>query len=97
MYVKRNFTELLKHGIYLEASYLDVFTCNEGDECFNPEHMMNRKECFEYRRECFSMLNSMKILPSSEAVSYTHLFAVFFRYYAVLILNNHINRNGSTV
>ena len=40
MYVKRNFTELLKHGIYLEASYLDVFTCNEGDECFNPEHMM---------------------------------------------------------
>lgn len=66
MYVKRNFTELLKHGIHLEASYLDVFTCNEGDECFNPEHMMNRKECFEYRRECFSMLNSMKILPSSE-------------------------------
>ncbi len=65
-YVKRNFQEILRHGIHLEASYLDVFTCNEGDECANPHHRMTRKECFEYRNACFAYLSSQDILPSSE-------------------------------
>lgn len=65
-YVKRNFEEVLGHGIHLEASYLDVFTCNEGDECANPRHRMTRKECFEYRSACFRYLCSKEILPSSE-------------------------------
>ncbi|WP_276951909.1 DUF5696 domain-containing protein [Acetatifactor muris] len=65
-YVKRNFEEVLRHGIHLEASYLDVFTCNEGDECANPRHRMTRRECFEYRSACFRYLCSKKILPSSE-------------------------------
>ena len=65
-FVKRNFEEVLRHGIHLEASYLDVFTCNEGDECANPHHRMTRRECFEYRSACFRYLSSKEILPSSE-------------------------------
>lgn len=65
-YVKRNFEEVLRHGIHLEASYLDVFTCNEGDECANPHHRMTRRECFFYRGACFRYLWSKGILPSSE-------------------------------
>ncbi|MCI8400766.1 MAG: hypothetical protein HFI38_01505 [Lachnospiraceae bacterium] len=65
-YVKRNFQEVLRHGIHLEASYLDVFTCNEGDECANPRHRMTRRECLEYRGRCFDYLWSKGILPSSE-------------------------------
>ncbi len=65
-YVKRNFEEVLKHGIRLQASYLDVFTCNEPDECAHPRHRMTRKECLKYRSACFSYLWSKGILPSSE-------------------------------
>src|SRR5699024_4818013 len=37
-YVKRNFEELFRHGIHLKGAYLDVFTCNEPDECAHREH-----------------------------------------------------------
>ncbi len=47
-YVKRNFAELKKNGIRLDGAYLDVFTCNEGDECANPEHVMTRRDCYTY-------------------------------------------------
>ena len=33
LYLRRNFTELFRQGIQLEGTYLDVFTCNEPDEC----------------------------------------------------------------
>ena len=52
-YVKRNFKALEDHGIRLDCAYLDVFTCNEGDECDNPLHRMTRKECYEHRARCF--------------------------------------------
>lgn len=65
-YVKRNFEEVLCHGIHLEAAYLDVFTCNEPDECANPHHRMTRRECLNYRSDCFRYLWSKGILPSSE-------------------------------
>ena len=52
-YVRRNFTQIAAHGIKLDCAYLDVFTCNEGDECSNPEHRMTRRECFDRRAECF--------------------------------------------
>lgn len=57
-YVKRNFAELKKNGIRLDGAYLDVFTCNEGDECANPEHVMTRRDCYTYRGNCFSWLLS---------------------------------------
>lgn len=66
-YVKRNYTEVLKH-IDLDCVYLDVFSCNEMDECFNPEHKMSRKECMEYRRACFQYMINRGIIPSVKSV-----------------------------
>ena len=68
-YVKRNFTRLLDAGIGLQATYLDVFTCNEADECDNPRHRMTRKECLGYRAKCFHYLTAHGIAPSSEEVN----------------------------
>ena len=68
LYLKRNFTELFKQGIELEGTYLDVFTCNEPDECIHPWHRMTRKECIEFRKSCFDYLLAHDILPSSEEI-----------------------------
>lgn len=68
LYLRRNFTELFRQGIQLEGTYLDVFTCNEADECAHPWHRMSRKECIEYRKSCFDFLNANDIIPSSEEV-----------------------------
>lgn len=80
-YVKRNFSELFEHGIHLEASYLDVFTCNEPDECAHPLHHMTRKECLEFRAQCFDYLTSQGIVPSSEEVSDWALKSLVFAHY----------------
>ena len=80
-YVKRNFEEILSHGIHLEASYLDVFTCNEGDECADPHHRMTRRECFQYREQCFRYLMSRGILPSSEEVTDWAMNSLVFSHY----------------
>ena len=66
LYLRRNFTELFRQGIQLEGTYLDVFTCNEPDECAHPWHTMTRKECLEYRKKCFDFLNANEIIASSE-------------------------------
>jgi hypothetical protein len=68
MYVKRNFEQVLANGIRLDAAYLDVFTCNEPDECANPAHAVTRRECLEYRLRCFDYLISKGIIPSSEEI-----------------------------
>ncbi len=81
-YVKRNFSELARHGIRLDGAYLDVFTCNEGDECSNPEHRMTRRECCEFRGRCFEYLLSRGILPSSEEVSDWAVPSLVFCHYA---------------
>lgn len=81
-YVKRNFSELEKNGIQLDGAYLDVFTCNEGDECDNPEHRMTRRECYEFRGKCFEYLLSQGILPSSEEVSDWAVPSLVFCHYA---------------
>lgn len=65
-YVKRNYNELEKNGLFLDGSYLDVFSCIKLDECYNPEHPVTRKMCMEYRRACFDFLRSRGILTSSE-------------------------------
>lgn len=68
-YVQRNFEELFRNGIDLDAVYLDVFTCNEADECVNPRHVMTRRQCLEYRCKCFDYMMAHGILPSSEEVN----------------------------
>lgn len=81
-YVRRNFTEILSHGIQLDGTYLDVFTCNEGDECANPLHRMTRRECYQYRKNCFDWLLSKGILSSSEEVSDWSMQSLVFCHYA---------------
>ncbi|MCR5004926.1 MAG: DUF6259 domain-containing protein [Clostridiales bacterium] len=80
-YVRRNFQEILAH-VPLDGAYLDVFTCNEGDECANPLHRMTRRECYEYRRQCFDWLIAHGILPSSEEVSDWSMRSLVFCHYA---------------
>lgn len=81
-YVKRNYAELKRHEIELNCAYLDVFTCNEGDECSNPRHRMSRKECCEARNHCFDYLMAQGILPSSEEVSDWCIPSMVFSHYA---------------
>lgn len=81
-YLKRNFAALFENGIELDGAYLDVFTCNEGDECTNPEHRMTRRECYEYRGQCFSWLLAHGILSSSEEVSDWAIPSLIFCHYA---------------
>ncbi len=68
-YVRRNFEQLLANGIRPDATYLDVFTCNEADECSNPRHVMTRRECLSHRGHCLDYLTAHGILPSSEEVN----------------------------
>ena len=81
-YVKRNFTEIMDNEIKLDCAYLDVFTCNEGDECSHPWHKMTRRECYEYRNTCFEYLLSKGILPSSEEVNDWAIPSLVFCHYA---------------
>ncbi|NBK96951.1 MAG: hypothetical protein EOM50_02825 [Erysipelotrichia bacterium] len=80
-YVKRNYERLLVENICIDASYLDVFTCNELDECSNPTHRMTRKECASARNECFAYLHSKHILPSSEECSDFAMKQLVFAHY----------------
>lgn len=81
-YVKRNFRQLAEHNIDLDCAYLDVFTCNEPDECANPMHCMTRRDCLEFRGQCFEYLLSRGILPSSEEVSDWSMGSLVFCHYA---------------
>ena len=57
-------------------------TCNEGDECDNPRHRMTRRECYEYRKQCFDWLLARGILTSSEEVSDWSMQSLIFCHYA---------------
>ncbi len=81
-YVKRNFAKLEEQQIELDCAYLDVFTCNEGDECDNPRHKMSRRDCYEARNHCFDYLMSQGILPSSEEVNDWCVTSMVFSHYA---------------
>lgn len=81
-YVYRNFAEIFAAGIRPDCSYLDVFTCNEPDECFHPEHPMTRRDCLDARLECFAWLNSQGIAPSSEEMNEWAIRELVFCHYA---------------
>lgn len=81
-YVRRNYREIAAHGVRLDGTYLDVFTCNEGDECANPAHRMTRRECLAKRAECFDWLLAQGILTSSEEVSDWAMASLVFCHYA---------------
>ena len=81
-YVQRNFEELYRHGIHPDCTYLDVFTCNEADECVNPHHPMTRKDSLEARARCFRYLTANNILPSSEEVNDWAMQSLYFCHWA---------------
>lgn len=81
-YVRRNFEQLFAHGIHLEGTYLDVFTCNELDECANPRHPMTRRECIDARNRCFHYLSAHGVAPSSEEVNDWAVAAQVFCHWA---------------
>ena len=81
-FVRRNFSGLFEQGIHPDCSYLDVFTCNEPDECANPAHPMTRSECLNYRLSCFAWLNANGILPSSEEAADWSIPQLVFCHYA---------------
>lgn len=81
-FVSRNFDKLEEEGIEIDGAYLDVFTCNEGDECDNPRHRMTRRDCYDYRQQCFRILLSRNILPSSEEVNDWAMPSLVFCHYA---------------
>ncbi len=68
-YVRRNYNTFEQMGIRVEAAYLDVFSIAEMDQCFNPAHPVNRKQCCDYRRECLDIINAKGIIPSSETIT----------------------------
>lgn len=81
-YVRRNYLKLASHGIRPDGTYLDVFTCNEADECFHPMHRSDRALCLAYRRRCFEWLLSQGILTSSEEAADWALPDLVFCHYA---------------
>lgn len=81
-YVRRNFEQLFAHGVRLRAAYLDVFTCNEPDECANPRHRMSRRECLAWRCRCFDYLSAHGIAPSSEEVNDWAMRSLVFCHWA---------------
>lgn len=81
-YVKRNFKAIEEAGIHLDGAYLDVFTCNEGDECNHPWHRMTRRDCYDFRNACFEFLLSRNILSSSEEVNDWAIPSLVFCHYA---------------
>lgn len=81
-YVRRNFTRIGQDGIAPDCAYLDVFTCNDADECTNPEHTMTRRDCLAYRSACFSYLLAHGILTSSEEASDYAIPSLVFCHYA---------------
>ena len=81
-YVKRNFASIAANGVDLDGAYLDVFTCNDGDECYESEHIMTRRDCYEYRRQCFAWLSAHGIMPSSEEAADWAMSDLVFTHYA---------------
>ena len=67
-YVRRNYDHFDRLGIKIEASYLDVFSVVEMDECFSPLHRTTREMCAANRRHCLDILTDRGIIPSSEEV-----------------------------
>lgn len=65
-YVRRNYRMLEKMGIRPDGAYLDVFSVMRLDECCDPAHPMTRRECSEYRNECFHYIAQHYGIVSSE-------------------------------
>lgn len=99
-FLKRNLMKLKEEGVNIDAMYLDAFTCNEPEECYNPEHRMSRYDCIRYRQKCFDYLSSNNIIPSSEDVSHwsiKNLVIPHFAPYSFMMKPLEAERDGIPV
>lgn len=65
-HVTRNYRSILNKNIKVRGAYLDVFAVVPPDECYNPEHPVTRKQCLEYRGDCFDFIRTQVGVVSSE-------------------------------
>ncbi|MBN1845526.1 MAG: hypothetical protein JW810_07565 [Sedimentisphaerales bacterium] len=65
-HVTKNYRSLLDHGIRIRGAYLDVFAVVPPDECYDPEHPVTRRQCLEYRGDCFDYIRCQVGVVSSE-------------------------------
>jgi hypothetical protein len=92
-YVRRNYSELKEHGIELEGTYQDVFTIVELDECDHPRHRMTRKQCMEYRMQCFDWTAANGILISSEdAIDWSMKTLIYCHHSPYAVKGDDFNR-----
>jgi len=65
-YLRHNYTRLRAHGVQLTASYLDVFSMNPLDECYDPRHPTTREDTYRWRAQAFEHMRSLGMAISSE-------------------------------
>jgi hypothetical protein len=65
-FLRRNYTELRGRGVHLTASYLDVFSMNPLDECYDVRHPTAREDCFRWRAKALDYMRGLGMAVSSE-------------------------------
>ena len=65
-FLRRNYAALRGRGVRLTASYLDVFSMNPLDECYDTQHPTTREDCFRERAKAFDHMRSLGMAVSSE-------------------------------
>lgn len=83
-YVQRNFEEILREGVKLTSTYIDVFSIVEPFECYHPDHPETREESIRARAACFNWVRSKGIVLSSEEPTDWSIPYIDFCYWAPL-------------
>jgi len=81
-YLRRNFEEILRQGVRLTATYIDVFSIIELVECYHPDHRMTREEAADWRKAAFDYVRSKGIVLSSEEPNDWSIPHIDFCYWA---------------
>lgn len=84
-YVRRNYTGLERNGVKIHATYQDVFSMNELDECDHPWHRVTREECARNRRACFDYVMGHGIAVSSEEANDWAMPSLVFCHHAPFV------------
>ena len=96
-YVRRNYKHFEELGIKIDGTYLDVFSVVDLDECFNEKHAVTRKDCVEFRRNCFDYLNAAGIITSSEEGVDAVLPSIALVHHAPLSVDELSSDHGTAV
>ncbi len=66
VFLRHNYAQLRGQGVQLTASYLDVFSMNPLDECYDPRHPTTREDTYRWRAKAFETMRSLGMVISSE-------------------------------